>query len=170
MLKDLLYIDFLYTKTYIYSLALQAVTERAMNYKKTTGLADQLLSATPNLHPRDSQFIQDAMDASRAVLNTIVKLAPTGMVRFLPVRVYVRVISVCILLLKVGRSTLNKAVEFEVNSDTQTGTRPGGLFGRAKLLTRSDRAERPSPTYPRRGRYAFSGNIRIPVRNIYTRV
>ena len=100
--KDLLSIDFMYTKIYIYSLALQAVAERKISYKFTEGVANEFISSILDLNYGDYEFIREVIDSAKAVLGTIHSFAGTGRLKFLPVRIYVRVISACIFLLKVN--------------------------------------------------------------------
>ncbi|KAJ5620151.1 hypothetical protein N7510_004135 [Penicillium lagena] len=98
--RDLLAIDFMYLKTYVYSLALQAVAERTMNSKVMQGLPNELLFMISNVTAKDYEYIQNVIDSSKAVLQAIIGMEWTEKLRFLPVRVYVRIISACIFLLK----------------------------------------------------------------------
>lgn len=102
--RDLLAIDFMYMKTYVYSLALQAVAERTMNSKVTQGLPNELLFTISNVNAKDYEFIQNVIDGAKAVLQAIISMEWTEKLRFLPVRVYMRIISACISLLKVQRA------------------------------------------------------------------
>ncbi|KAH8703392.1 hypothetical protein BGW36DRAFT_369267 [Talaromyces proteolyticus] len=99
-LKDLFLIDFLYAKIYLYSFSLQAVAEKIQNYQSIPGLPDVLLFAVPDVNAKDCEFIQYVIDSAKEVLRIIIGFAPMGRLKFLPVRVYIRVISTCIFLLK----------------------------------------------------------------------
>lgn len=94
----------MYMKTYVYSLALQAVAERTMNSKVTQGLPNELLFTISNVNAKDYEFIQNVIDGAKAVLQAIISMEWTEKLRFLPVRVYMRIISACISLLKVQRA------------------------------------------------------------------
>lgn len=92
----------MYTKTYIYSIALQAVAERTMSYKETQALPDELLFTVTRFGPCDYAFVQNVIDGAKDLLGAVITMARTSRVKFMPVRVYVRVISACIFLLKVS--------------------------------------------------------------------
>ena len=94
----------MYTKIYIYSLALQAMAEKKTHDKFNQGISNNPASSILDLTNGDHELVQDLIDGAKGVLNRILALSAAGTLKFLPVRIYVRLISACIFLLKVGVS------------------------------------------------------------------
>ncbi|KAL7912411.1 hypothetical protein GGI35DRAFT_252122 [Trichoderma velutinum] len=97
--REFLAVDFLYTKIYLYSLALQAAAERKMS-QQANGVPNSVISSIFDFYYEDYNFIQDVIVAAKDVLRITLNFAEIGRLRYLPVRTYVRVISSCIFLLK----------------------------------------------------------------------
>jgi hypothetical protein len=104
----------MYAKIYVYSLALQAAAERKMRYKFTEGIANEFLSYILDINSGDYEFIQDVIESAKAILGTIHSLSATGKLKYLPVRIYVRVISACIFLLKVRAVSFFSLLKFNI--------------------------------------------------------
>ncbi|KAK4060031.1 uncharacterized protein Triagg1_10910 [Trichoderma aggressivum f. europaeum] len=113
--RDFLAVDFLYTKIYLYSLALQAAAERKMS-QQANEVPNSVMSSVFDFSYEDYNFIQGVIVAAKDVLRIILGFAEIGRLRYLPVRTYVRVISSCIFLLKalalgVPTDELNSSLE-----------------------------------------------------------
>jgi hypothetical protein len=83
---------------YINSIAVQALVQRART-REGPRLEFNYDFLTPE-NRRDYRFIQEVTDASRQILEKAITLAETGSLRFAPVRVFLRVTSASIFLLK----------------------------------------------------------------------
>lgn len=82
---------------------MQAVVERAFDAANPqTGPTDLLMSCVFEQHSVDFGFIQEVVEGSRNILKTVLALSEDGHLRFCPVRIYSRIISASILLLKVS--------------------------------------------------------------------
>jgi 5-bromo-4-chloroindolyl phosphate hydrolysis protein len=79
-----------------------------MSYKLTEGVSNEFLSSTLDLNSEDYEYIRDVIAEAKEVLSTVLTFSDTGILKFLPVRIYVRVISACIFLLKVDISSVQK--------------------------------------------------------------
>ncbi|CZR58202.1 related to C6 transcription factor [Phialocephala subalpina] len=100
-LLDILFIEFQFARTYINSLAVQAVVERA--FKAATPQSKPpnfFMTCVFEQHSVDYAFIQQVVDGSRNILKTVIALNEEGHLRYCPVRIFSRVISASILLLK----------------------------------------------------------------------
>lgn len=97
--REFLAVDFLYTKIYLYSLALQAAAERKMS-QRANEVPNSVMSSIFDFYYEDYIFIQSVIVAAKDVLRLILGFAEIGRLRYLPVRTYVRAISSCIFLLK----------------------------------------------------------------------
>ena len=103
-LLDVLFVEFQFTRTYINSLAVQAVVERVLK------LAGPQAGPTPfcmnfvfESHSVDFPFIQEVVDGSRQILRAVIALNEEGVLKFCPIRIFSRIITASILLLKVGK-------------------------------------------------------------------
>ncbi|KAK4068187.1 transcriptional regulator family: Fungal Specific TF [Trichoderma harzianum] len=113
--REFLAVDFLYTKIYLYSLALQAAAERKMS-QQANEVPNSVMSSIFDFYYEDYIFIQSVIVAAKDVLRIILGFADIGRLRYLPVRTYVRAISSCIFLLKalalgVPTDELNSSLE-----------------------------------------------------------
>ena len=55
-------------------------------------------------HSVDFGFIREVVDGSRKIINKVLELSEEGILKFCPERIFPRIISASILLLKVGVS------------------------------------------------------------------
>ena len=110
--KQMLLIDYGYVRMYIHSIAMQAVVERARNHVSAHAPAPAALPTAhapattldfdflKNENKQDYKYIGEVIDASRCVLSTAVALGEADLLRYAPVRVFIRVASAAIFLLK----------------------------------------------------------------------
>jgi hypothetical protein len=116
-LRQVLIIEFEYTRVYLNSLALQAVVERCthntpmqthaqphgMETPRTTNGDGHAIpfSTLTKWYANDRHYINEVIDASRNVLKVVVDgLYPGDYLRHAPVRTFFRIVSVAIILLK----------------------------------------------------------------------
>ncbi|KAA8895872.1 hypothetical protein FN846DRAFT_995140 [Sphaerosporella brunnea] len=87
----ILSMEYEHVRFYINSLALQAVIDRS----SASG------QATPSLSPADAGFISEVVSASRSLLSTVTEtMFPAGYLTHAPVRIYLRILSAAMFLLK----------------------------------------------------------------------
>ena len=102
LLLDILFIEFQFTRTYINSLAVQAVAERAFKVgHPSSGPTEFLMTCVFESHSVDFEFIQEVVDGSRKIIKKVLELSEEGILKYCPVRIFTRIISGSILLLKV---------------------------------------------------------------------
>jgi len=90
----MLLIEWEYIRLYINSLALQAVAER-----ESTQVDNQAI----RISEEDVIYIDHVVEASKSILNyTIYEFAPRGYLRLSPVKVFLRIISAAVFLVKVN--------------------------------------------------------------------
>ena len=100
---DILFIEFQFTRTYINSLAVQAVAERAFKAgQPSSGPTEFLMTCVFESHSVDFEFIQEVVDGSRKIIKKVLELNEEGVLKFCPIGIFSRIISASILLLKVG--------------------------------------------------------------------
>lgn len=93
----ILVLEYEHVRFYINSLALQAVVDRC----SLRSPAPQNLTALWEMSPQDTAFIKEVVDASRTLLSTVVKdMFPAGYLKHAPVRIYLRILSAAMFLLK----------------------------------------------------------------------
>jgi hypothetical protein len=96
--QETLFIEYHYVRIYINSLGMQAACERA--------LADTASDSDPRalLHTRidslEYEFVQEVIDGSCKILQKVINLAETDTLRFAPVRLFLRITTSSIFLLK----------------------------------------------------------------------
>lgn len=92
----MLLVEWEYIRLYINSLALQAVAEREST--QTMG--------SIRISEEDAIYIDHVVDASKSILNYMIyEFAPRGYLRLSPVKVFLRVISAAVFLVKVWVSS-----------------------------------------------------------------
>lgn len=97
--KLMLLVEWEYIRLYINSLALQAVAERESS--QVVGIDCQSVQ----ISEEDAVYIDHVVDASKSILNYMIyEFAPTGYLRLSPVKVFLRIISAAVFLVKVKRS------------------------------------------------------------------
>lgn len=80
------------------SLGMQAIVDRVLEDGGPNGGQPNLMQAS--VTPTDYEFIQEVLDGSCQILQSVNKLADAGSLRFCPVRVFIRIIGASIFLLK----------------------------------------------------------------------
>ncbi|KAF2755155.1 hypothetical protein EJ05DRAFT_494195 [Pseudovirgaria hyperparasitica] len=88
---ETLNIEFQYVKVYMNSLGMQAVVERTMTEAE---------SGSAQADASDYEFVQEVVDGSCEILERIISLAESGSLRYAPVRVFLRITSSSIFLIK----------------------------------------------------------------------
>lgn len=92
----MLLVEYQYIRLYINSLALQAVAERQSSQE--VGLDGQ----TVRISEEEAIYIEHVVDASKSILNYMIyEFAPRGYLRLSPVKVFLRIISAAVFLVKV---------------------------------------------------------------------
>lgn len=115
-IQHILTMEYEHVRFYINSLALQAVVDRCTYFNNTkasnrptsaNGAVNGNGNGTNNhallmqMSPKDLGFINEVVDASRALLRCVVeKMLPGGHLKHAPVRIYLRILSASMFLLK----------------------------------------------------------------------
>lgn len=94
----MLIIEYHYVRIYTNSLGMQAVVERTLAESDPDGPQEDILSLT--IEPRDYEFIQEVVDGSRQILQKTTQLAEAGALRYSPVRIFLRITTSSIYLIK----------------------------------------------------------------------
>lgn len=117
---NILHIEYHYVRVYTHSFGMQAVVERVLadahtnsnstssnpnTYSKNSSntiepTTNQHTNTEINLDPIDHEFIQEVIDGSCQILKKVIELAQADKLRFSPVRIFLRVTSSSIFLLK----------------------------------------------------------------------
>jgi hypothetical protein len=119
----MLFIEYQFTRTYINSLAVQAVVDRALKiHNPHSGPKEFRMTFVFENHSVDFPFIQDVVDGSRQILKAVLALNEEGVLKFCPVRIFSRIISASILLLKVSHSTMPNFLVFQESWNAQADT------------------------------------------------
>ncbi|CAI6333894.1 unnamed protein product [Periconia digitata] len=95
---DMLTIEYQYVRIYTNSLGMQAVVERTLAETDPDGPQEEVLPL--NLEPRDYDFIQEVVDGSCQILQKVVQLYDSGALRYSPVRIFLRITTSSIYLIK----------------------------------------------------------------------
>ncbi|PVI08610.1 hypothetical protein DM02DRAFT_510378 [Periconia macrospinosa] len=95
---DMLTIEYQYVRIYTNSLGMQAVVERTLAETDPDGPQEEILPL--NLEPRDYDFIQEVVDGSCQILQKVVQLYDSGALRYSPVRIFLRITTSSIYLIK----------------------------------------------------------------------
>ncbi|KAF2640485.1 hypothetical protein P280DRAFT_451215 [Massarina eburnea CBS 473.64] len=95
---DMLTIEYEYVRIYTNSLGMQAVVERTLAETDPDGPQEEILPL--NLEPRDYDFIQEVVDGSCQILQKVVQLYESGALRYSPVRIFLRITTSSIYLIK----------------------------------------------------------------------
>lgn len=94
----MLTIEYQYVRIYTNSVGMQAVVERTLAETDTDVPQDDVLPM--NLEPRDYDFIQEVVDGSCQILQKVVQLSESGALRYSPVRIFLRITTSSIYLIK----------------------------------------------------------------------
>jgi hypothetical protein len=104
--QDLLFIEYRHVKMYTNSLGIQAVVERA--FLDTSHDED----APYSIDDVDHAFIEEVVSSACEILHKAVTLAETSLLRFHPIRTFLRVIGASVFLLKaIGLGTRNAQLQ-----------------------------------------------------------
>ncbi|KAL1966948.1 hypothetical protein VTN77DRAFT_3692 [Rasamsonia byssochlamydoides] len=93
---NILFIEYHYVRVFTYSFGMQAVVERALADDNSNG--DDIRPV--NIDTIDYEFIQEVIDGCCQILKKVIDLAAADTLRFSPVRIFLRVTSSSIFLLK----------------------------------------------------------------------
>lgn len=110
---DLLFVDYQYVRMYVGSVGIQALVKSvdSSNNRKLT--VYELLCLG---NQSDFKFTKDVIDASRSILSKTVSFARSGVLRFCPARVFFRITSACVFLLKaLGLGALHRELSESLN-------------------------------------------------------
>ncbi|KAH8705316.1 putative C6 transcription factor [Talaromyces proteolyticus] len=103
-MRNILSIEYEYTRIYVNCLALQAVVERwtAINNEPSNkSSASGSLRVLMELYRVNEKYIQEVVDASRRILNIVLEgLVPGDHLKHCPVRTFFRILSAMIFILK----------------------------------------------------------------------
>jgi hypothetical protein len=94
---DLLFVDYQYVRMYVSSIGIQVLFADFQ-----TG-ADPKATIVPILHRTASselKYVQEVINASSSILSKAIALRSSGVLRFCPARVFFRIVSACVFLLK----------------------------------------------------------------------
>ena len=94
----MLSIEYQYVRIYTNSLGMQAVVERTLAETDAEGLQDE--TAPMIIEPIDYDFIQEVVDGSCQILQKVSQLAESGVLRYSPVRIFLRITTSSIYLIK----------------------------------------------------------------------
>lgn len=97
-LLDMLSIEYQYVRIYTNSLGMQAVVERTLAENDVESLQDETLPMT--IEPTDYEFIREVVDGSCQILQKVSQLAESGALRYSPVRIFLRITTSSIYLIK----------------------------------------------------------------------
>jgi hypothetical protein len=111
--RQILLLDYCYVKMYSFSIAMQAVVERA---KSKGGIVALDFEYVKRETQKEYAFIRQVIDAARTILETAVELAEAQLLRYCPVRVFISISSGAIFLLKAislgsRQSEISKSLE-----------------------------------------------------------
>lgn len=96
--RDMIFIEYQYARVYTNSIGMQAVVERVLAESDPESAADDIRQT--NLDEVDYEFIQEVIDGSCHILQKVTELGETGALRFSPVRIFLRITSSSIFLVK----------------------------------------------------------------------
>lgn len=96
--RQILLIEYHFVRMYINSIAVQALVERASSHSSGNGWLDQDFLRSE--FSQDFRFVKEVRDASLGILQIATKLSDRGILRYCPVRVFLRVVAASIYLLK----------------------------------------------------------------------
>jgi hypothetical protein len=95
---QMLYVDYQFVRSYINSIAVQALVERATSRGISGMNFDSDFLRIENRS--ENVFIQEVIEGSKEVLSTAIAFGDRGVLRFAPIRLFLRITSASIFLLK----------------------------------------------------------------------
>ncbi|KAF2092820.1 hypothetical protein NA57DRAFT_8111, partial [Rhizodiscina lignyota] len=110
---DILRIEYQAARLYTFSLGLQVAVERMLSESEMNTRGEGRSAA--HIDPTDYSFVQEVIDASLEILQITIKLGEAGRILYSPVRIFYRIITASIFLLKgmslgVGSAKLRTAL------------------------------------------------------------
>lgn len=96
--QETLFIEYHYVRIYINSLGMQAACERAL--ADTTSDSDPSAVLYTRIDSLQYEFIKEVIDGSCEILRKVISLAATNTLRFAPVRLFLRITTSSVFLLK----------------------------------------------------------------------
>ncbi|KAE8392812.1 C6 transcription factor [Aspergillus alliaceus] len=109
---DILFIEYHFVRVYTHSVGMQAVVERVL--ADSDPQADEVRAL--NIDPIDYEYIQEVIDGCCQILQKVIQMAEDGVLRFCPVRIFLRITSSSIFLMKAlslgtRQSTLRESLD-----------------------------------------------------------
>ncbi|PIG89499.1 Zn(II)2Cys6 transcription factor [Aspergillus arachidicola] len=109
---DILFIEYHFVRVYTHSVGMQAVVERVL--ADSDPHAEEVRAL--NIDPIDYEYIQEVIDGCCQILQKVIQLAENGVLRFCPVRIFLRITSSSIFLMKAlslgtRQSTLRESLD-----------------------------------------------------------
>ncbi|KAB8251947.1 C6 transcription factor [Aspergillus flavus] len=109
---DILFIEYHFVRVYTHSVGMQAVVERVL--ADSDPRAEEVRAL--NIDPIDYEYIQEVIDGCCQILQKVIQLAENGVLRFCPVRIFLRITSSSIFLMKAlslgtRQSTLRESLD-----------------------------------------------------------
>ncbi|KAL3479953.1 hypothetical protein BJX99DRAFT_55054 [Aspergillus californicus] len=93
---DALFIEYQFVRAYTHSIGMQAVVERV--FADSDPNAEEVRAA--NIDPVDYEYIQEVIDGCCQILQKVTELGESGALRFSPVRIFLRITTSSIFLMK----------------------------------------------------------------------
>jgi hypothetical protein len=91
--------DYYYARIYIHSIAIQALVDRISSLSSDDGLW-QNHEIWRSKHAQDFTSVNEVRESSRKILTMAVELCDEGVLQYCPVRVFLRIVSASVFLLK----------------------------------------------------------------------
>ncbi|GAB1203039.1 hypothetical protein APSETT445_001665 [Aspergillus pseudonomiae] len=109
---DILFLEYHFVRVYTHSVGMQAVVERVL--ADSDPHAEEVRAL--NIDPIDYEYIQEVIDGCCQILQKVIQLAENGVLRFCPVRIFLRITSSSIFLMKAlslgtRQSTLRESLD-----------------------------------------------------------
>lgn len=95
---NIIFIEYHFVRAYTHSVGMQAVVERALADTEPSKVVDEVRPM--NIDTIDYEYIQEVIDGSCQILQKVTDLAESGSLRFSPVRIFLRITSSSIFLMK----------------------------------------------------------------------
>ncbi|KAL2835276.1 hypothetical protein BDW59DRAFT_168515 [Aspergillus cavernicola] len=93
---DALFIEYHFVRAYTHSIGMQAVVERV--FADSDPNSEEVCAA--NIDPVDYEYIEEVIDGCCKILQKVIELGETGALRFSPVRIFLRITTSSIFLMK----------------------------------------------------------------------
>lgn len=97
--RKILLIEYYYARMYVHSIAVQALVDRISNLPGGTGIW-QDHEIWRSKHALDFVSVNEVRESSGKILTAAVELSDQGLLQYCPVRLYLRIVSASVFLLK----------------------------------------------------------------------